>query len=93
MQAWLESLADDLWASGPVLEKLARMLPPGVRTAAREFWHPRAATVGRLAGAAFDRGQHDDIWQLVPKYLRRSAAEEKWDAGAKAEHGKPKAEH
>ena len=79
VQAWLESLADDLWASGPVLEKLAGDVPAGVRSVAREFWHPRAATVGRLAGEVFDRGQRDDIWQLVPKYLRRSAAEEKWD--------------
>ena len=79
VQAWLESLSGDLWASGPVLEKLSGELPPGVRPVAREFWHPRAAAVGRLAGEAFDRGQRDDIWQLVPKYLRRSAAEEKWD--------------
>ena len=79
VQAWLDSLTDDVWGSGPVLDKLAGVLPPGARPVAREFWHPRAATVARLAGAAFDRGQRDDIWQLVPNYLRRSAAEEKWD--------------
>ena len=90
LPAWLESLTGDVWVSGPVLEKLAAELPPGVRPLAREFWYPRAATVGRLAGEVFDRGEHDDLWQLVPKYLRRSAAEEKWES--KAESGKRKAE-
>ncbi len=92
VQAWLESLSDGSWASGPMLEKLAGALPPGARLVAREFWHPRAATVGRLAGEAFDRGQRDDVWQLVPNYLRRSAAEEKWEQRkTNAESGKPKA--
>ncbi len=86
VQAWLESLGRDSWVSGPVLEKLTGELPPGVRPLAREFWHPRAATVGRLAAQVFDRGGGSDIWQLAPKYLRRSAAEEKWEQ--KAESGK-----
>jgi tRNA threonylcarbamoyladenosine biosynthesis protein TsaB len=79
VQSWLESFDEGCWASGPVLEKLSGRLPPGVRTVDRASWHPRAATVGRLAWAALERGQRDDVWQLVPKYLRRSAAEEKWE--------------
>jgi tRNA threonylcarbamoyladenosine biosynthesis protein TsaB len=90
VQAWLESLPGDAWVSGPALEKLAGELPPGVRMLSREDWHPRAATVGRLASQVFDRGERDDIWQLAPKYLRRSAAEEKWEQ--KAESGERKAE-
>jgi tRNA threonylcarbamoyladenosine biosynthesis protein TsaB len=78
-EAWLDSLAADRWVSGPVLEKFAERLPAGVHPVAKELWYPRAATVGLLAGRAYDRGQRDDLWQLVPKYLRRSAAEEKWD--------------
>jgi tRNA threonylcarbamoyladenosine biosynthesis protein TsaB len=79
LEAWLQSLSGDQWASGPILEKLAGMLPQGARPVPRELWHPRAATVGRLASAAFDRGELGDIWQLAPNYLRRSAAEEKWE--------------
>ena len=43
-------------------------------------WSPRAAVVGRLAARDYARGRRDDLWKLAPRYFRRSAAEEKWDA-------------
>ena len=38
---------------------------------------PRAATVGSIALPAFLGGRRDDLWGLLPKYHRLSAAEEK----------------
>ena len=49
----------------------------GRRAATR--WEPMAVTVGHLATRAMEAGRQDDVWQMVPHYLRRSAAEDKWD--------------
>ena len=78
--AWLASLTPGTSASGPALAKLAERLPAGVQPVDESLWSPRAATVGRLALAHYATGRRDDPWQLVPLYLRRSAAEEKADA-------------
>lgn len=79
IDGWLAGLAPGTLVSGPGLVKLAARLPNSVRAAAPELWTPRASTVARLAAQSYARGQRDDLWQLVPLYLRRSAAEEKWD--------------
>jgi len=79
-EAWLASLEPGTSASGPALVKLAERLPAGVQLIDESLWSPRAATVGRLALAHSAAGRRDDPWQLVPLYLRRSAAEEKADA-------------
>jgi tRNA threonylcarbamoyladenosine biosynthesis protein TsaB len=80
VEAWIETLRPPCRVAGPALAKLAGRLPAEVQWMAPEFWMPRAGTVGRLAAARDVRGAHDDLWQLVPFYLRRSAAEEQWDA-------------
>ena len=36
---------------------------------------PRGSTVARLAWMRFKQGDHDDVSQLVPRYIRRSDAE------------------
>ena len=74
---WLASLEPGWLATGPALETLAAQLPPGVAAAPREAWTATAATVGRLAAAKYAAGHRDDLWTLVPTYLRKSAAEEK----------------
>lgn len=40
---------------------------------------PMAATLGRLAWKMYQSGKRDDYWSLVPRYLRKSAAEEMAD--------------
>ncbi len=74
---WLQKLAPGDVVSGPPLQKLADRLPAGVCVADVEEWKPRAEPVGRIGVAAYQRGRTVDAMQLVPRYYRKSAAEEK----------------
>ena len=76
---WLDSLPAGTLIAGPVLRKLADRVPEHVRVLDSKYWHPKAATVGLLAARDHAAGRRDDLWSLVPRYSRRSAAEEKWD--------------
>jgi len=75
--AWLTALPEGIVVAGPVLDKLKNRLPKTLTLAPSEFWHPTAAVVARLASTYYAAGRRDDLWQLVPHYSRRSAAEEK----------------
>lgn len=77
IERWLAALRPGQVVAGPVLEKLAARLPEGVRTLPPESWLPRAAGVASLAWRRYQLGQRDSLWQLVPNYVRASAAEEK----------------
>lgn len=77
--AWLAALPEGTVVAGPVLKKLGDRIPASLAVVASEFWHPTAATVARLAARDYAAGRRDDLWQLVPRYSRRSAAEEKRD--------------
>lgn len=74
---WLQSLAPGEIATGLGLKRLLGRIPPGVLVADESLWQPRAETVGRLAWRDYQQGRRDDLWQLSPRYLRPSAAEEK----------------
>ena len=74
---WLESLAPGTVVSGPALKKWSEPLPPGISALAREYWPPMARHLARLAYRYYAAGRRDDIWNLVPVYSRRAAAEEK----------------
>jgi tRNA threonylcarbamoyladenosine biosynthesis protein TsaB len=78
--AWLARLKRGWRVTGPALARLAERVPEGVSLVADEFWLPKAAAVGQVAAWRLANGQRDDLWQLVPRYFRRSAAEEKWEA-------------
>jgi hypothetical protein len=79
VDAWLAGLPKGTVVAGPVLEKLKERLPDTLEVVSPEFWHPTAASVARLAARDYAAGRRDDLWQLVPRYSRRSAAEEKRD--------------
>jgi tRNA threonylcarbamoyladenosine biosynthesis protein TsaB len=76
-EKWIAGLTPGTLVSGPALHKLFARLPGGVRAAPLERWSPSATTVGRLAAVKYAAGLRDDVWRLVPLYLRKSAAEEK----------------
>lgn len=82
VEHWLDSLTAAMTATGPALAKLHVRLPSSVAVAPPETWLPTAAAVGMLAARREARGAADDLWTLAPCYLRRSAAEEKWDLRA-----------
>lgn len=79
VDAWLAGLPAGTAVTGPVLGKLADRLPGHLRALDPQYWSPAAATVARLAVRDYAAGRRDDLWSLVPRYFRRSAAEEKWD--------------
>lgn len=79
-EAWLASLEPGFRATGPALARLAERIPTHVEVVDRELWAPQAASVGRLSAWRFEQGERENVWQLVPRYFRRSAAEEKWEA-------------
>jgi tRNA threonylcarbamoyladenosine biosynthesis protein TsaB len=74
---WLASLRPGTLVSGPGLARLVDKIPAGVLIAPVELREPMAAAVGRLAHRDYQRGRRDDLWKLMPQYLRPSAAEEK----------------
>ena len=76
---WLDGLPPDTVVSGPILRKCADRVPEGVRMLDAAYWPPQAATLARLAARDHAAGRRDDLWSLVPRYSRRSAAEEKWE--------------
>jgi tRNA threonylcarbamoyladenosine biosynthesis protein TsaB len=73
-------IPNPLVVTGPGLARLVDRLPRGVSALDEPLWHPRAAVVGQLAMRYHAQGRREDLWRLVPRYYRRSAAEEKWDA-------------
>jgi len=77
---WLAALAPGDWVTGPGLGPLRDLLPSVVNVLPESSWLPLAEDVGRLAWQAHQRGERISAWELLPLYLRRSAAEEKWDA-------------
>ncbi|MEE3372829.1 MAG: tRNA (adenosine(37)-N6)-threonylcarbamoyltransferase complex dimerization subunit type 1 TsaB [Planctomycetota bacterium] len=77
---WLSQLSVPSWVSGSGLRRLAGELPAAVQVVAEDQWEPRAATVAKIALRRYQAGQRDDFWQLIPRYYRKSAAEEKWDS-------------
>jgi tRNA threonylcarbamoyladenosine biosynthesis protein TsaB len=75
--AWLNLLLPGQSLSGPAVAKFLGKLPAEVRQVDQSLWAPKAAAVGRLAWRQYQSGARDDVFSLVPKYYRRSAAEEK----------------
>ena len=77
---WLRALPAGIAVAGPILAKPAARVPAGVNALDPKDWPPRAAAVARLAWRDWQAGRRDDLWKLLPRYSRQSAAEEKWEA-------------
>jgi tRNA threonylcarbamoyladenosine biosynthesis protein TsaB len=77
VEIWLAKLQPGEMVIGPVLEKLRPELPAGVLVAPEESWTPDAQTVVQLALPAALAGEFISPEQLLPRYHRLSAAEEK----------------
>jgi tRNA threonylcarbamoyladenosine biosynthesis protein TsaB len=83
-EAWLAELRTGDQVTGPALPRVLPLLPQGVRAVSDEEWQPTAAAVGRVGWQSYRAGVRDDLWKLLPKYYRLSAAEEKWALSDKA---------
>jgi tRNA threonylcarbamoyladenosine biosynthesis protein TsaB len=78
-QNWAQGLAPSAVVSGPPLAALQAALPAGTAVLPAELWMPQASAVGRLGAARFAAGERSDVFALVPRYFRRTAAEEQWE--------------
>jgi tRNA threonylcarbamoyladenosine biosynthesis protein TsaB len=76
-ETWLADLRAGDRVTGPALQRVAARLPVDVIALPIELWQPTAAAVGQVAWRAYQAGQRDDVWKLLPNYFRPSAAEEK----------------
>jgi tRNA threonylcarbamoyladenosine biosynthesis protein TsaB len=85
---WLEMLAARavakriVWAAGPGVAKWQNQMPAEICRTEPNNWHPRAATIARLARQRWQKSTKDEpdineLWTLKPHYLRLSYAEEK----------------
>ncbi len=77
--AWLDGLPAGSVVTGPVLGKLADRVPSHLSVLDPGYWPPQAAAVARLAARHHAAGRRNDLFSLVPRYSRRSAAAEKRD--------------
>jgi len=79
-EAWLAEIGTSKSPSivaGPALAKLSDRLPNNAWAVPRDLWEPSALFVGGVALRDYAAGRRDDVWTLLPRYYRPSAAEEK----------------
>ncbi len=78
--AWAAGLGPGTLVLGPALDRLIVDGPTALRLGTPEQGHPDPARLLPLAFEAFEDGRRDDPYFLEPAYLRRSAAEDQWEA-------------
>jgi tRNA threonylcarbamoyladenosine biosynthesis protein TsaB len=76
-ETWLRELTGDTAVTGPALQRLLPGLRPSTVASPADCWRPQAATIGLLGLVAWRSGRRDDLYQLMPTYLRPSYADEK----------------
>ncbi|MFG0335609.1 MAG: tRNA (adenosine(37)-N6)-threonylcarbamoyltransferase complex dimerization subunit type 1 TsaB [Maioricimonas sp. JB049] len=76
--SWVEALPETAAVSGPGLSTYGDDLA-GRTLLPQDVWTPQARWIALLGEQLAGDGHSDDLVQLVPKYLRKSAAEEKAD--------------
>lgn len=84
VETWIAELRPADVVAGPGLARIAERIAANCRVLPADFWRPRAATVGLLGQRLLAAGAAHDPWSLEPLYLRRSSAEDKWDARQQA---------
>jgi tRNA threonylcarbamoyladenosine biosynthesis protein TsaB len=82
LASWIGRLGEDGFVLGPGLDssRIHQALPAGLAIAGPELRRPRAGSLLELALDLARDGRRDDLWTTEPNYLRRSAAEDQWDA-------------
>jgi len=80
LAAWALALPEGTLVLGPALDRLRVDWSGGARLGTPEQGHPDPAVLLDLAREALTAGRSDDPFFLEPTYLRRSAAEDLWDA-------------
>ena len=76
---WIGSLSPGIHVTGTGLTSIFDALPPGIVAADASLWNATAAAVGAIGRQRFVAGERGDVFSVVPRYVRRAAAEEKLD--------------
>ena len=79
-EAWANALEPGTLVLGPGLDKLLPTWPAQLRRASLDQGHPDPARLIDLAREAWEAGRLLDPFFVEPVYLRRSAAEDQWEA-------------
>jgi tRNA threonylcarbamoyladenosine biosynthesis protein TsaB len=82
LSEWLARLEPGVLVLGPGLEspRVRALLPGTLVVAETASNYPEGNGLIELAREVWATGRRDDPWLIEPNYLRRSAAEEKWEA-------------
>ena len=80
VEAWSRSLGPGTLVLGPALEKLLASWPDTLILGSIDQGHPDPARLIPLALETIEAGRFVDPFFVEPFYLRRSAAEDQWDA-------------
>lgn len=80
VETWRDQLPADAIVSGPGLEVYQAELSGRARLLDTECWTPLASEIARIGLERAMAGASDDPFSIVPRYLRRSGAEEKLDS-------------
>lgn len=79
-EEWFSSVSEDDRVSGPAIDRFSDLVGHHPNLVEPQRRLPTAGSQGILAIQAFRKQDFTDPFQLEPFYLRKSAAEEKWDA-------------
>ena len=77
---WQAQLQSGDVVTGPGLDGISADLSSRCRVLDKSLWQPQARWVGVLGQRINQTGGNTSCWDLLPLYVRKSAAEEKWDA-------------
>jgi tRNA threonylcarbamoyladenosine biosynthesis protein TsaB len=82
LKSWSDKLTGPAAVVGPGLASavIRSAVPSGMILQEPELYGPRPEKLIDLVGRLWSAGRRDDLWTLEPNYLRRSAAEDQWDA-------------
>ena len=78
--AWSSNLEPETLVLGPALDRLQPTWPEGLKLGTIDQGHPASENLIAFAREALEAGLKDDPFFLEPIYLRRSAAEDQWEA-------------
>lgn len=78
-ETFAERVMSGMWVVGDALERHAALFSArGAELAPRDLWSPKPSMIASLGLARFSAGRRDDAATLVPLYLRKTEAEEKF---------------
>ena len=78
-ERWAKDLQSGTYVLGPALARHHDLVSADCRVGPEQQWEPRVEVLIQLARRDYQAGRRMDLNELLPLYLRKSAAEEKWD--------------